>query len=125
MPQDKLLAAAQGGNPAAQCELATRYARTEGHLEEVNLQRAHRWYKIAAESGYAEAQWLLGSTSWHGVSLANGGGSPQQKRKWLLMAAEQGHLKAQMYFYRKLPNCLEGEALYESQVWEEWTLIAL
>ena len=55
---------------------------------------AAKWYRKAAEQGYAEAQLHLGNCS------RNGQGLPQNYEnaaKWYRMAAEQGHVKAQFH----------------------------
>ncbi|MDK2963603.1 MAG: uncharacterized protein PWQ29_997 [Verrucomicrobiota bacterium] len=113
--QDKLLTAAQGGDPAAQCELASRYAQTKGSLEEVNSQRAYRWYKKAAEQGYVEAQWRLGSTRWSGLDFSHEARDREQRREWLKKAAIQGHQKSKLVFCRDLPGVSKDDALNQVQ----------
>ena len=57
-----------------------------------------KWYRLAADQGYASAQYNLG------VSYANGEGVVQDYReavKWYRLAADQGHAKAQ----RRLGLC--------------------
>ena len=53
---------------------------------------AVKWYRLAAEQGYAAAQFNLG------VGYANGEGVPQdyaEAVKWYRLAAEQGYAAAQ------------------------------
>ena len=53
---------------------------------------AARWYRMAAEQGYAKAQYNLG------LMYAKGEGVPEdgvEAVRWYRMAAEQGHAKAQ------------------------------
>ena len=53
-----------------------------------------KWYRLAAEQGYAEGQTNLG------VMYVNGAGVDQSSKeavRWFQLAAEQGHDRAQNY----------------------------
>ena len=66
------------------------YANGEGVLEDA--QQAVTWYRLAAEQGYAKAQYNLG------LMYYQGHGVPQDYKtavKWYTKAAEQGHTAAQ------------------------------
>ena len=57
-----------------------------------DYETAVNWYTLAAEQGYADAQFSLG------VMYANGRGAPQDDKtavKWYTLAAEQGDADAQ------------------------------
>lgn len=118
--KDKLISEARAGDPAAQYELASRYAQIEGRLRDSYLKRAYRWYKAAAEQGHVEAQWELGSISWGALGLNHEINGRKLKREWLRKAAEQGHLEARLSFCQKLPGCPEGEAMAQWQGWCLW-----
>lgn len=58
-----------------------------------NTAEAIRWYRLAAEQGYAIAQHNLGSI------FASGHGAPQnfaEAAKWFRLAADQGYAAAQV-----------------------------
>ena len=50
-----------------------------------------KWYRKAAEQGYAEAQYELGNCYEKGWSVAQ---DDQEAVKWYRKAAEKGHAKA-------------------------------
>jgi localization factor PodJL len=84
-----LRAAAASGNPAAEYEIALRYA--EGRGVTPNIEESARWLERAARSGFAPAQFRLGSL------YDKGGGLKRDRalaRKYYTAAAEQGHAKA-------------------------------
>lgn len=81
---ENLLARAEGGELAAQKDLAMAYMR--GEAVEEDAEASFKWYKAAAEQGDAEAQNSLY------IRYAEGRGVAQNKEealKWLHRAAEQ------------------------------------
>src|SRR5260370_41773323 len=80
-------ALAEGGDSAAQSELARRFARRKKHKE------ALHWFQSAARSGDPERQMELG------IVLFWDHAAHSQGIKWIRLAAEQGHVGAQ-YFLR-------------------------
>src|SRR5690606_19071002 len=82
---------ANGGDPEAQSALGGVYDHGLGVPE--NDQEAVKWYRKAAEQGYAVAQAILG------VMYAKGEGVPkndQEAVKWYRKAADQGDAYAQV-----------------------------
>ncbi|TBL79092.1 tetratricopeptide repeat protein [Paenibacillus thalictri] len=78
--------AAKGGNDYA----ATEVGKME--MDNNNYAEAVKWYRKAAENGYADAQNRLG------VRYTNGQGVEKddyEAFRWYVKAAEQGHMKAQ------------------------------
>ncbi len=70
--------------------LGLKYARGAGVLEDDA--QAVRWYRLAAEQGDAEGQWLLGSM------YGNGDGVPQDDvlaYMWFNLSGAQEHVSAQ------------------------------
>ena len=57
-----------------------------------NYKQAVKWYRKAAEQGFAEAQFYLGWMYAEGQGVAE---DYKQAAKWYRQAAEQGHAKAQ------------------------------
>jgi localization factor PodJL len=85
----ELRAAALAGNPAAEHEIAVRYA--EGRGVPQSLTEAARWFERAANRGLAPAQYRLGSLleKGHGVKK-----DADAARRLYLAAAEKGNAKA-------------------------------
>jgi localization factor PodJL len=85
----ELRAAALAGNPAAEYEIAVRYA--EGRGVPQSLAEAARWFERAANRGLAPAQYRLGSLleKGHGVKK-----DADAARRLYLAAAEKGNAKA-------------------------------
>ena len=85
----ELRAAALAGNPAAEYEIAVRYA--EGRGVPQSLTEAARWFERAANRGLAPAQYRLGSLleKGHGVKK-----DADAARRLYLAAAEKGNAKA-------------------------------
>lgn len=78
--------AANGGNNYA----ATEVGKMD--MDNNNYEEAVKWFRKAAENGYADAQNRLG------VRYSNGQGvikDEEEAFRWFLKAAEQGHSKAQ------------------------------
>ncbi len=66
------------------------YYHGEGVLQ--NFEEANRWFRLAAEQGYSDAQYVLAQV------YENGTGVPQNRAeaaKWYRLAAEQGNVDAQ------------------------------
>ena len=84
-----LRAAATRGEPAAQYEVAQRYANGEGVA--ADLSQAAYWYRQAADQGLAIAQYRLAALYEKGRGLAQ---DDTQARKWYEKAATQGNVKA-------------------------------
>jgi len=84
-----LRAAAAAGNPAAEYEIAVRYA--EGRGVTINIDEAALWLERAAKSGFAPAQFRLGGLYDKGGGLKRDRTLAQQL---YAAAAEKGHAKA-------------------------------
>lgn len=85
-----ILAAAEQGDPEAQCNAGRAYDNGDGVKQD--KQRAIEWYLKAAQHGYPDAQHNLG---W---AYDSGEGVKQDKQRafeWYLKAAKQGYSKAQ------------------------------
>jgi len=80
-----LLTNAQNGVPAAQTDLAERYASGDG--VESNAAVAVEWYKKAAASGFALAQNSLGAVYEHGYGVQK---DMSEAMRWYRLAADQG-----------------------------------
>ena len=65
-----------------------------------DYQEAVKWYRKAAEQGYAEAQYELGNCYEKGWSVAQ---DYQEAVKWYRKAAEKGHAKAKarLQYFKK------------------------
>ena len=85
--------AAQANDPRGQYFLGLCYAF--GYNLKQNYNDAFRWYRLAAEQGYANAQNQLGDCYDTGEGVAE---DKQQAAKWYFLAAEQGHASAQNQF---------------------------
>lgn len=81
--------AAAANDPAAEYELATRYA--EGRGVPQDLAEAVRWLQRAADAGFAPAQFRLGSLKEKGEGTKK---DLQAARRLYLAAARKGHAKA-------------------------------
>lgn len=76
----------------APLDTEAQFQRGNMCLEEERYSEAMKWFRMAAERGYAQAQFTLG------VMYHEGLGIPQDKEegvRWYRMAAEQGHIDAQ------------------------------
>ena len=85
----KLLTAAASGDPAAEFEIATRYA--EGATIGKDLAKAADWYEKAAEGGVAVAQYRLGSLYERGQGVTK---DLTSAVNWYQRAADQGNVNA-------------------------------
>jgi localization factor PodJL len=84
-----LRAAAAKGDPAAEYEVASRYADGRGVAR--NLSEAATWFERAAKRGLVPAQFRLGGLHEKGLGVAK---DLAAARRLYLMAAEAGHAKA-------------------------------
>ena len=84
-----LRAAAQSGNPAAEYEVALRFA--EGRGAPANLEQAARWFERAANRGLALAQYRLGGAYEKGQGVRK---DLDQARRLYRAASEQGNAKS-------------------------------
>ena len=81
--------AAQKGDPAAEFEVASRYAQGNGIPRDFT--RAAQWYARAASHGFAPAQYRLGTLYERGLGVPN---DTAQARIWYRQAAEAGNTKS-------------------------------
>jgi localization factor PodJL len=81
--------AAQKGDPAAQFEIAARFAEGKGIKQD--FKEAMTWYQRAAQQGFTPAQYRLATLYERGL---NGGPDLQRARLWYQRAADQGNVKA-------------------------------
>lgn len=83
---------AQAGDGPAQMKLAEMYQFGKGAPR--NLNQAARWWRMAADQNFREAQF------WLGVMYAEGDGVTKddtEAYKWFKMAAERGQVRAQSF----------------------------
>ena len=80
-------------NPTSASE-QTRLGR-EKELRYKNYEDAVKWYRKAAEQGYAEAQISLGAHYSLGLAVKQ---DLKTAVEWYRRAAEQGNLKGQLWF---------------------------
>jgi localization factor PodJL len=102
-----LAAAAEAGDPAAQFEIASRFA--EGRGERKDAAEAAVWFQRAAAQGLAPAQYRLGAL------YEKGQGVPQDRSAaqiWYQRAAEQGNVKAMHNLAVLLAGGTDGGADY-------------
>jgi localization factor PodJL len=81
--------AAANGDPAAQFEVASRFAEAKGVPQD--FAQAATWYQRAATRGLAIAQYRLGALYERGLGIA---ADPGRARVWYGRAAEQGNVRA-------------------------------
>ena len=81
--------AAASGNPAAQFELATRYA--DGRTVARDPRIAMQWFEKAALQNFAPAQYRLGSHFERGLGVER---DTKKAASWYLRAAEAGNIRA-------------------------------
>ena len=85
-----LLPLAEEGDALAQIAVAEGYIRRRGYNDDTR--EAEKWLRLAAEQGYAQAQYGLG---WI-YSLPLYGENYSDAMKWYRLAAEQGYAPAQV-----------------------------
>jgi TPR repeat protein len=110
----QLRALAEQGDASAQYRLGQRYAsvlgRSTTRSTPQDYAEAVRWYRLAAEQGYAPAQSSLG------YMYTNGNGVPEDDAEavcWFRLAAEQGDMYGQIYLGSMYA---EGEGVPEDDV---------
>ena len=81
---------AEQGDPAAQNELGERYEHGVGGLLR-DYGGALRWYRQAADKGYAAAQHNLGHMYSDGLGVSK---DLEEARRWTVLAADQGYADA-------------------------------
>src|SRR5262249_2383470 len=84
-----LRTAAAAGNPAAEYEIAVRFAEARGVT--ASIEESARWLERSARSGFVPAQFRLGGL------YDKGGGLKRDRnlaRQYYTAAAEKGHAKA-------------------------------
>jgi localization factor PodJL len=81
--------AALRGDPAAQMEVASRFAAGQG--VERDLLQAYHWFGRAAARGSAVAQYRFGALYERGLGTDR---DPERARAWYIRAAGQGNVKA-------------------------------
>ena len=74
-------------DPAAQVKLGMQYALATPR----NPREAMKWFKMAADQGYADGQYRLGGMYDVGINPQD----PTEAAKWYLMAANQGYRDAE------------------------------
>ena len=82
-------ALAVSGNPAAQYELAVRYA--DGKLLARDLKLSREWFEKAAAKGVVPAQYRLGAMYERGIAVPK---DPGQAKIWYQRAADAGNARA-------------------------------
>jgi TPR repeat protein len=109
--------AANQGLPAAEHNLAWRYAHGEG--VETDKNQALAWYRKAAEQGFAKSQINLG---WMYASGDLDKRNYELAEKWMRKAAEQGSAEAQYQFGYLLTQEFNksGQQVANFQVAAEW-----
>jgi TPR repeat protein len=82
--------AAEAGFAPAQVALASNYWHgTDGFPRDLSL--ALKWYRKAAEQGYADAIFYVGFFYYDGIGIPK---NKPESRKWFVEAAKQNHLDA-------------------------------
>lgn len=84
---ERLLRAAEGGDPEVQCAVAEAYFHGRGTA--TNLEEAVAWYQKAADQGLAGAEASMGLCKLRGWGCEV---NPDEAATWFLRAAKQGHL---------------------------------
>ena len=107
--------AAQAGDPGAQHNLGDRYYAGVG--VEMNKQEAVKWWKKAAENGYAPAQMILGACYEKGGEGVDR--DPIIAVKWYAKAADQGNANAQYFlgYHYKSAEGNHDQNLAEAAKW--------
>jgi TPR repeat protein len=85
---------AANGDAVAQNELGMAYGQGKRGVRKQNVEEAFRWFRTAAEQGYAQAQYNLGSLYYYGTGVPK---DYQEALKWYRKAADQGFIQAQYF----------------------------
>lgn len=104
---------ATNGDPVAQNELGMAYGAGRRGVRKANVEEAFKWFRLAAEQGYATAQYNLGSLYYYGTGVPK---DTQEALKWYRKAADQGFIQAQ-YFLGWLFSRGVEENFKESVLW--------
>lgn len=112
-----LRAAALAGNPAAEYELAVRYA--EGRGTAVNFEEAARWFERAANRDLAPAQYRLGSLYEKGQGVKK---DLDQARRLYRAAADKGNAKAMHNLAVLYAEGIDGKPEFKAAA--EWFRLA-
>jgi localization factor PodJL len=81
--------AAQQGDPAAQFEVAARFAEAKGVKQD--FEQAHLWYQRAAQRGFIPAQYRLATLIERGLGTT---ADLTRAKAWYRRAADQGNIRA-------------------------------
>ena len=95
-----VLPRAKQGDIPSQFNLGKMYQQGLGISKD--LQKAAKWYRLAAEQDHPEAQFNLGGMYYQGLNFPK---NYQKAAKWYRLAAKQGHASAQYnlgYMYLSL-----------------------
>ncbi len=94
IPFGALVAAAEGGEPKAAFDLAERYLTA--HPRAIDQGEAERWLRVAADRGFATAQFRLSTFLAHSrwVKGEEIPANPDEAAAWLRRAADGGHAEA-------------------------------
>jgi len=114
---DKLLSAADQGDPVAAFEVARRYA--EGTVVPKDLTKAVQWYRRAAEGGVAVAQYRLASLYERGQGVAR---DRVEAVNWYQRAADQGNVNAMHNLAVMMSEGVEGPPDHDKAL--QWFLAA-
>ena len=104
-----LRAAAAKGDPAAEYEMAQRYA--EGHGVPQNPAEAADWFERAAKHGLAPAQFRLGALYEKGIGVKK---NLESARRLYVAAAEAGNAKAMHNLAVLYAEGIDGKPDYQS-----------
>ncbi len=114
---DRLLRAADDGDPAAAFEVARRYA--EGSRVPKDLAEAAEWYRRAAEGGIAVAQYRLASLYERGQGVTQ---DRLEAVNWYQRAADQGNVNAMHNLAVMMSEGVEGAPDHDKAL--QWFLAA-
>lgn len=84
---------AQSGDTIAQNELGMAYGLGK-RVRKADPEEAFKWFRMAADKGYAPAQYNLGSLYYYGTGVPK---DYQEALKWYRKAADQGFVQAQYF----------------------------
>jgi localization factor PodJL len=114
---EKLLRAADEGDPVAAFEVARRYA--DGTVVAKDLAKAVQWYRRAAEGGVAVAQYRLASLYERGQGVAR---DRVEAANWYQRAADQGNVNAMHNLAVMMSEGVEGPPDHDKAL--QWFLAA-